>query len=78
MRHAKLRAWDGESIFSWDALEEQTKPYRHTREYPKMDGEKILIAIHNAAAQGYDRLEIELKTFNTRPVRIGPITKNKE
>lgn len=35
-----------------------------------MDGQALLIAIHNAAAQGYERFEINLKTFRGGPVHV--------
>ena len=35
---------------------------------PQMDGPALLTAIENAAQQGYERFEINLKTF-----RVGPV-----
>ena len=53
----------------------KTKPYRHKR-LDAEDGQALLIAIHNAAAEGYDRFEINLKTFRGRAVRLEPVGRN--
>ena len=55
----------------------KTKPYRHKR-LDAEDGQALLIAIHNAAVQGYDRFEIDLKTLRGRAVRLEPVGRNVE